>query len=304
MRGYIKLHRKIRDNPLFKARPEARHLFMDILTFIAYAPTVQDWRGTPVDLHPGQAMVSSRELAEYTGFSRQKIRTLLNSLTSHLILKINPLPNQGPMIVSICNWDVYQARQPTANPPSNPLPTHCQPTKEEVKELQERKEKISLEVEASFEAFWSVYPRKTGRAQALKKFTAIVSSGNATAEQLISAAKARVGITSTDQKFIPFAATWLNQARWTDVAPKTAKAENVSLNDYFAYEADNDPDADDARHGHHAQGLCGRQASDDVPELFSATQAREPEKAGAGGLDRSQRVASVLHPLRVEGGAI
>jgi uncharacterized protein YdaU (DUF1376 family) len=168
----------------------------------------------------------------------------------------------------------------------------------------ERKKNISLEVEASFEAFWSAYPRKTGRAQALKKFTAIISSGHATAEQLISAAKARVGITSTDQKFIPFAATWLNQARWTDVASKTNGAANVSLNDYFAYEADNDSDADDARHGHNAEGLCGRQAPDDVPELFAATQTREPEKAGACGLDRSQRVASVLHPLRVEGGAI
>ena len=138
----------------------------------------------------------------------------------------------------------------------------------------------------------------------MKKFTAIVSSRNATPEQLISTVKARVGITSTDQKFIPFAATWLNQARWADVAPKTAKAENVSLNDYFAYEADNDSDADDARHGHNAEGLCGRQAFDDVPELFAAAQTSEQEKAGAGGLDRSQRVASVLHPLRVEGGAI
>lgn len=158
MSGYVKLHRKIRENPLFKAKPEARHLFMDILTFIAYAPTVQDWRGTPVDLQAGQAMVSSRELAEYTGFSRQKIRTLLNSLSAHLILKINPLPNQGPMIVSICNWDIYQAQQPTASPPSNPLPTHCQPTKEETKERKKEKEKKdtcvpSPEVVAAYEAY-------------------------------------------------------------------------------------------------------------------------------------------------------
>ena len=305
MSGYIKLHRKIRGNPLFKNKPEARHLFLDILTFVAYADTVQDWRGSPVDLQPGQAMLSSRELAEYTGFGRQKIRALLNSLTSHLILKINPLPNQGPMIISVCNWDAYQSQKPTANPPANPLPTHCQPTKEEREEVKERKKNISFENEQAFAAFWSAYPRKSGKAEALKKFTAIVNSGQATAEQLIAAAKARVGITSTDQKFIPLPATWLNKQRWSDVENKpSADVSTTKLTEWYRYEADNDSDSDDARNGDYAEGLCGREALDDVPELFEPEETSEPQKTSVGRVDRSQGVASVLHPLRLEGGAV
>jgi hypothetical protein len=137
MSGYIKLYRKILDNPLFESNPQARHLFQDLLLQVTWKPTRQDWRGHPVDLEPGSVMISQRRLAEMTGFSHQQVRTLLVHLTNHQIVKINTVGNTGPMVLSICNWIEYQDQQHSHQHSSNTAPTQRQHTKEEREEEEE-----------------------------------------------------------------------------------------------------------------------------------------------------------------------
>jgi hypothetical protein len=69
-----------------------------------------------------------------------------------------------------------------------------------------------------FEDFWSAYPRKDSKATALKAFSKIAPD-----EQLFAKILAGVQRAVTSEqwrkdggKFIPYAATWLNQERWTD----------------------------------------------------------------------------------------
>lgn len=133
MSGFVKLHRKVRDNALLGANHDARHLFFDLLELAAWKDTVQDWRGQPVQIERGQIMVSTRRLSEESGFGHQQVRTLLKYLATHDIVKINTLPNQGPTIITICNYSKYQDCQHTPNTPANTPLTHSQHTKEEVK---------------------------------------------------------------------------------------------------------------------------------------------------------------------------
>lgn len=94
---------------------------------------------------------------------------------------------------------------------------------------------------ATFEDFWTQYPRRTGKAMARAKFQAITNGGiqtraldrdsgqyvalvlEATPEELVAAAKAyRKSLIGPDfrlkidEQFIPLASTWLNQGRFED----------------------------------------------------------------------------------------
>lgn len=74
------------------------------------------------------------------------------------------------------------------------------------------------DIEAMFESFWKCYPRKTAKDNARKAFAKIKPS-----EELLSTMMEALAVHSTsnswlkdDGQFIPHAATWLNQKRWTD----------------------------------------------------------------------------------------
>lgn len=68
-----------------------------------------------------------------------------------------------------------------------------------------------------FEEFWQIYPRKVGKLQAQKAFA--VATKKTPAAAII--AKLKTYKFSDDPKFIPHAATWLNQGRWMDEATPT-----------------------------------------------------------------------------------
>jgi uncharacterized protein YdaU (DUF1376 family) len=73
-----------------------------------------------------------------------------------------------------------------------------------------------------FGRFWSVYPRKTAKAVALKAWVKI-NPENDLFEQIIRAVeqqKKSAQWKKDSGEFIPHAATWLNQRRWEDEAPR------------------------------------------------------------------------------------
>lgn len=144
MTGYVCLHRKIFDNALFRANPDARHLFMDLLALVAWRETDMDWRGNPVRIKRGQVMISTRALVELTGFSHQKVRTILANLTAHQIAKIDTADNTRPCVITLCNFDVYQGDQHSANTESNTAPTRPQHIKEEEEEKEEKNNNTPL----------------------------------------------------------------------------------------------------------------------------------------------------------------
>ena len=82
---------------------------------------------------------------------------------------------------------------------------------------EKRREEKNIE-ETRFDEFWKTYPRKDSKATALKAFSKIAPD-----EQLFAKILAGVQRAVTSEqwrkdggKFIPYAATWLNQERWTD----------------------------------------------------------------------------------------
>lgn len=137
MTGYVKLHRRIRNHPLFADKPLARLMFIDMLMDAAWKDTVQDWRGKPITVRRGQVMMSQRRMADEYGFTHRQVRTILNQLANHEIVKIDTPVARGPTIVTICNYTKYQDQRHTGDTPNDTQATHRRHTKEEVEEVEE-----------------------------------------------------------------------------------------------------------------------------------------------------------------------
>lgn len=70
-------------------------------------------------------------------------------------------------------------------------------------------------LQARFERFWEAYPRKTNKKTALKAFVAL-KPDVALFTQLLDAIEAQKRSRQWREGFVPHAATWLHQERWTD----------------------------------------------------------------------------------------
>jgi DNA-binding transcriptional MocR family regulator len=78
------------------------------------------------------------------------------------------------------------------------------------------KNKNSPSIDTGFDEFWDAYPRRIGKAEALRKYQAAVHSGVTAAALLEAARRYALSARGTDPKFIAHPATWLHQGRWDD----------------------------------------------------------------------------------------
>lgn len=250
--GFIKSYRRIFEHPLLAKDHAARHLFSDLMHFAAWDTTIQDWRGTPIAIKRGQLMMSLRVMEATFGVSLQSVRTILRKLDSHGIVKINTLPNKGPIVVTICNWDKYQAYQHSANTPANTEPTQSQHTKEEREEREEvktppypptggadelplgkqageaqpsaskpKRSRSSLPAyTADFEAVWSAYP-KTGNGSKLEAFRVWLALSDADRAS-VPRAVAIYAAQPERQRYTHNLRTWLNQRHFETILEKAA----------------------------------------------------------------------------------
>ena len=65
-----------------------------------------------------------------------------------------------------------------------------------------------------FQQFWNVYPRKEAKIVAQRAFSRAIQK--TTVQSMIEAVQQQLQGAQWQRGFIPHAATWLNQERWTD----------------------------------------------------------------------------------------
>lgn len=84
--------------------------------------------------------------------------------------------------------------------------------------------------EQSFEAFWSIYPRRVGKGTARKAFAKALRS--VSYQTIIDAVLAQLpaNLCRDDPQFIPHPATWLNGERWGDdiEQPKQSQPRGIA----------------------------------------------------------------------------
>ena len=164
MEGWIKLHRKIMDNPLYLSEPFTRmQAWIDLLLLANHKEGFFYVRGNKVVVGRGQVGTSSRTLASRWQWSRGKVERFLKDLENDN--QIEPQKNNVITLISICNYDDYQNTEPQTEPQTSHRQTTDRPqtdrNKNDKKEKNEKNEKnykeedifISDEIKIKNEAF-------------------------------------------------------------------------------------------------------------------------------------------------------
>ena len=131
-----------------------------------------------------------------------EVRTLADEVSDSVRRAIAPvLDYQSDWV-----WD-DQSEQASVQVPVPPTTNNQQPT------TNNRAGSRRADALRDFDSFWQVYPRRTARGAAEKAWVKV----SADPETVIAAANTfATRSASTDPKFIPHPATWLNQRRWED----------------------------------------------------------------------------------------
>ena len=138
---------------------------------------------------------------------------------------------------------------PTGVPNANrwhtrPDPTRPDPTKSNNSCSSTDVESVS-DVDAEFAEWWSGYPRKVGKGQAVKAYRAARKKTDATTLTAALTAQ-RQALMSKGETYCPHASTWLNGERWADDAsanpePLTRTQQHIALARQLAAEESGHP---------------------------------------------------------------
>ena len=199
-----------------------------------------------VKLKRGEAAFGTPSLARFFSVGRQRIRSHVGLLENikFLTTQATIKPTTLLTIATVLNYDKYQSQvefdQPPKQPSNQPDTNQGTTTIQELKELKEETEEPILvkpedktkkknnvsKYPSDFEKFWSIYPKKHGKADALKSWKRI-NPDDDFQQKMITAVTAQSKTEQwmkNDHKFVPDPATWLNKGKWDDEpTPTTPK---------------------------------------------------------------------------------
>lgn len=104
-RGYIKLWRKIRDNPRCH-NPEFMALWVWLLLEAVHKPSDQIFAGKRITCKPGQFTTTRKQLSNLTGIDETKIERFLKCL--EVSQQIAQQTSNYNRMITILNWETYQ----------------------------------------------------------------------------------------------------------------------------------------------------------------------------------------------------
>lgn len=114
--GFIQLHRRLLDHPLYK-RPGFIRLWTWCLLRTQYKDQAILYRGEKVNLKRGEFTFGRRQAARETGLSDKQIRNLIDLLIREKMITSKAYRRANRFSVFLVeNWDEYQISGPTEGP--------------------------------------------------------------------------------------------------------------------------------------------------------------------------------------------
>ena len=220
--GYIKLYRRMMKWGWYTDTP-TKCVFLHLLFLACYEPCY--YKG--VQLEPGQAVSSIRQIATDTELTVKQVRTAINHLKETQEVAQSPCGKFS--VFTVNNYNDYQCTG-TDEGKQRAQRGHSEGTDPNIKKNKEVKNTPHTPQGAdadspAFTKFWAAYPKKVGKADARKKFAALVPD-DATLSAILSSLaylKTTPQWTKDGGQYIPNPATWLNQKRWQDEASRPPK---------------------------------------------------------------------------------
>ena len=225
--GTINVARSIFDHPMFDdGRPlSPREAWLWLISNAAWRPLqvmVRNGRSQQlIRLERGQLTYSRAFLRKAWSWKSDKsVRTFLAKLRQEQMIDLQT--GQLQTIITVCNYSAFQLGGTVEGPAKGPLEGQQRagngPEEEDLINI--KKKMLPAKMPEGFENWYSIYPRKKQRQDAIKAFAKLMRSGVISLEALI--AKTRTFASSwekrpaADRQFIPYPASWLNKGEFGD----------------------------------------------------------------------------------------
>ena len=140
-KGYIKLYRKIFDNPAYFSEPFCRNMaWVDLMMLANHSGKFFRIRGIRVDVKRGQVGYGLNDLASRWKWSRGKVERFLNELEKDE--QIIRQKTNITTLITICNYDYYQANDNTNEIPNDNTNRHQTVNQTDIKQQTKRNQTI------------------------------------------------------------------------------------------------------------------------------------------------------------------
>ena len=109
-RGFVKLHRAIREHPIWRERPFGTgQAWTDLLLRANHAPCRVKMGSVNIDVKPGERLFSEEKLSTQWGWSRGRVRRFLRYLTDEeKSVLVNRRKGRRFSVLTILNWYRWQ----------------------------------------------------------------------------------------------------------------------------------------------------------------------------------------------------
>jgi hypothetical protein len=224
-RGFIALARGILDHPIVGApKPYTRHDAWEWLLFeAAWKPRKYAAGSIVVDLERGQLAHSTRYMAKAWGWPETSVRRFLRRLKTGAM--IGAESGAGITVISICNYEFYQSVGIKSGAP-NGAANGAKVAHERRRKEQGNKETKDSAISEGFAEWYSAYPRKKARQDALKAYCKLLSSDAISHADLMVRTRlfadhwksktAAAKDSKRESGFCPYPASWLNSGEYAD----------------------------------------------------------------------------------------
>ena len=129
MAGWIKLHRKIREGPLWEEKPfDKARAWIDIILSANHEPNKFLLGNEMVSVDRGSFITSEHKLMERWGWSKSKVRAFLSLLENELM--IVKKTDHKKTTLEVLNYCIYQDTETTKEPRKNRERTAKRPKQE------------------------------------------------------------------------------------------------------------------------------------------------------------------------------
>lgn len=106
MKGYLKLHRQIVDNPVVYKDAEYLAIWIDLLIHAQFYECEAVFGGEKITLKPGQLITGRKKIAKRLGVSESKVQRVLKRYESEH--QIEQRTDHQCRLITIVSWDKYQ----------------------------------------------------------------------------------------------------------------------------------------------------------------------------------------------------
>lgn len=227
MYGYIKVYRSLFDpneSWIWAEKPFSRgQAWIDLLQMANIKDSRTLIKGKVVDVKRGQLLRAVCTLADRWGWGEKKVRTFLRLLEGQDM--VTTKGTAGGTLITIENYAKYNPlgqESDTTEDGAEGGAEDEQRTSRGRRNKKERKKeennKYTPSLEQEFDLLWNMYPKKSGRKDALRHYKAAKKQGVTFAEVRdgIMAYKNYIEKTGTEKQFIKMGSTFFCQRSWED----------------------------------------------------------------------------------------